>query len=224
MLQATLFDFNGVLVDDEPLHLAGFNAVLAQLDIVIDPAEYEEKYLGFDDRGAFQAMLHDRGRPVDPRLVERLIHSKGEVYARLAATGLKVFPGAADIVRRAAAVGPVGIVSGALRAEILGALRLLGVGDCVRAIVAAEDVGACKPDPEGYTAGLRALGVSVASRAVAVEDSIAGVIAAKSAGARVLAVAHTYAAEPLWAAGADMVMETLAEVRADDLEALAARA
>ena len=61
MTVSTLFDFNGVLVDDESVHLAAFREVVAPLGIVIDDATYAERYLGFDDAGAFRAMLADAG-------------------------------------------------------------------------------------------------------------------------------------------------------------------
>ena len=53
MFPATLFDFNGVLVDDESVHLAAFRDALAPLGIGLTDEAYVEKYLGYDDRGAF---------------------------------------------------------------------------------------------------------------------------------------------------------------------------
>src|SRR5690606_1948390 len=51
----TLFDYNGVLVDDEHVHLAAFQDALAPLGISLSEADYWDKYLGFDDVGAFEA-------------------------------------------------------------------------------------------------------------------------------------------------------------------------
>ncbi len=116
------------------------------------------------------------------------------------------------------------IVSGALRAEIEGALAVMGAGESVRAIIAAEEVAACKPDPEGYLLGVARLrgwsGDVDPARCVVIEDSVAGVVAARAAGLSVLAVAHSYPADALREAGAHRVRATLSEVRVDDLEAL----
>jgi beta-phosphoglucomutase-like phosphatase (HAD superfamily) len=66
---ATLFDYNGVLVDDENVHLEAFRDVLGPLGIDLEEADYWEKYLGFDDAGAFRAVLVDAGRtPEGPGL------------------------------------------------------------------------------------------------------------------------------------------------------------
>lgn len=218
MLQAVLFDFNGVLVDDERLHLEGFNAALAPLGVAITPAAYDERYLGFDDRGAFAAMLRDHGREAGADLVASLIAAKSAVYAALAARSLEVFEGAPALLRAAGDAVPVAIVSGALRGEIDAALRVMGCEAVPRVIVAAEDVAACKPDPEGYRRALALLGPDLdPDRCVAVEDSVAGVESARAAGLKVVAVAHTYGEAALRAAGADAVS---AHVRSLDLAAL----
>lgn len=210
---ATLFDFNGVLVDDEAVHLAAFREVVEPLGITIDDATYEERYLGFDDVGAFRAMLADAGRAASDEDVARLVSAKKPVYMRRIAAELVVFEGAPDVVRRRAELGPVGIVSGALRGEIEHALGVMGVRDRVRFIVAAEDTTECKPHPEGYLLGLRALGAPAGAPGVAViEDSLAGVAAAKHARLRCAAVAHSYDAARLAAAGADVVAARLCEL------------
>jgi HAD superfamily hydrolase (TIGR01509 family) len=210
---ATLFDFNGVLIDDELVHFAAFRDVVAALGIVLERETYDERYLGFDDAGAFEAMLVDAGKPPSPEDVERLIEAKKPVYMERIATELRIFEGAKEIVLRRAALGTVGIVSGALRHEIEHALGVMGVRDRFAFIVSAEDTTACKPDPEGYLLGLRALGREGNERGVAViEDSLAGVAAAKHAKLRCAAVAHSYPADRLVAAGADAVARTIAEL------------
>ena len=61
-IRAVIFDFNGVLVDDEHVHFELFREVLASLGVPLDEAAYLDRYLGFDDRGAFSAALIDAGR------------------------------------------------------------------------------------------------------------------------------------------------------------------
>lgn len=228
---ATLFDFNGVLVDDEAVHLAAFRDVLAPLGITVEDAAYAERYLGFDDAGAFRAILEDAGRSPSADEIARLIEAKKPCYMARIATGLVIFEGAAEIVRRRAALGPVGIVSGALRHEIEHALGAMGVRDAVAFVVSAEDTTQCKPDPEGYVLGKRELArlarveVEVVSDrdVIVIEDSLAGVEAAKLAGLRCAAVAHSYPAERLRAAGAYVVAERLAELTDAMLDVSAAR-
>lgn len=225
---AVLFDFNGVLVDDEQLHRAGFNEVLAPIGLAMTDETYRGRYLGFDDRGAFVAVLEDAGRSPDDVLVQALIARKAAVYKRRAATELAVYPGAADTVRRLGAHYAIGVVSGALRDEIETALDMMRVREAVRFIVAAEDVKVCKPDPEGYLAGVARLQATapaiVPRRVVAIEDSIAGVESARSAGLTVVAVTHTYPRDALARAGAHRVVDAIGDVSLEVLRAAIERA
>lgn len=227
MLDAVIFDFNGVLVDDEALHLRGFNAALAPHGLTVSTEDYEARYLGFDDRGAFDAMLRDAGRNVTEATLRALIDDKAVAYERMAAAELRVFPRAAEVLRAVAEAVPVAIVSGALRREIEFALKLMGCEAHVCEVVAAEDVSACKPDPEGYRAGLAALRERWPSidpaGVVAVEDSPAGIEAAVGAGLSVVGVAHTYGAEVLLGAGAARVFDVVGAVDLDALASLTLR-
>jgi beta-phosphoglucomutase len=223
-MDAVLFDFNGVLVDDEHLHFDCFNVVLAPLGITLTLREYEDIYLGFDDRGVFETALRTHKIPHHSDTVPTLIEKKSVAYAQRAATELRIFDGAAALVRAVSEHSPVLIVSGALRAEIEGALAVMNVRECVQTIVAAEDVSACKPDPEGYLAGLAWLqtrGFIQPSSCIAIEDSTAGVIAARSAGLKVLAVEHTYPRIALEQAGAHAIYRTLTDVSVAQIAALA---
>ena len=225
---AALFDFNGVLVDDERLHLAGFNEVLAPYGVAVSDADYDARYIGYDDRGAFRAMLADRGLPHDDDRVAALIGAKRAVYLRLAKDALRIFPGAAELLRAVAREVPVVIVSGALRAEIEMALDVMRARDCVWRIVSAEDTRACKPDPEGYLLGIERLRESAGyaidpARCVAIEDSRAGIEAARAAGLRVLAVAQSHPPHELREALPDAVFPSVADVRVAHLRALAER-
>lgn len=221
MFSAILFDFNGVLVDDEAVHLEAFQDALLPLGVSLSTQEYVDRYLGYDDRGAFRAILEDRGLEVTASEIDRLIEAKKPLYLSRAQKQLNTFPGAERAVRRLARYGPVVIVSGALRDEILLGLEVLGVSDLIEHVVSAEDTGACKPDPEGYLLGLAylegRLGQVSSGRVLVVEDSLAGVQAAKAARLFCAAVTHSYPRPALEGAGADCVVDTLDELTDDVL-------
>lgn len=224
MLDAVIFDFNGVLVDDEDLHLQGFNAALRPYGLEVSPEAYLSNYLGFDDRGAFSAIFRDARRELDSKTLDALIEAKAVVYERLAETELSVFDGAVTLLQALSTVAPIAIVSGALRREINLALRHMGCESLVSVIIAAEDVTACKPDPEGYVLGLRALrsrhGELSSARVVVIEDSPAGVTAAVRAELIAVGVAHTYPSAKLTAAGARCVHDRLAGLTVGALASL----
>ncbi|MBL8681220.1 MAG: HAD family phosphatase [Myxococcales bacterium] len=214
---ATIFDFNGVLVDDEELHREGFNYALSTHDIEIDRQAYEERYLGFDDRGAFEAILADFGQSSSRLIVDGLIAVKARYYESRARSGaLKIFDEAPEVLALAAAQGPVGIVSGALRAEIYLALELMGASKSVEFVCAAEDVEQCKPDPAGYLQAIDWLFYQhrdvALSDVVVIEDSLAGIAAAKAAKLPVWAVAHSYERAVLERTNPDRLFATLADL------------
>ena len=150
--------------------------------------------------------------------------------SKLPVEGLRFFPAAAETLQTVAARWPVAICSGALRAEIEYSLMSLDRLDQVAVIISAEDTTKCKPDPEGYQLALAALQtISVAngrtrtersktadldylapSDCLVIEDSLAGIVSAKSAGMWAVGVPNTYTAEQLFQAGADDVIRGLA--------------
>jgi beta-phosphoglucomutase len=226
MFPATVFDYNGVLADDELVHLDAFRDAVRPLGIEISEADYLEKYLGFDDKGAFQALLLEHGKPAGKAEIAALVEAKKPLYMERARRGLVTFPGAAAAIRRRSAHGPVVVVSGALRPEIELGLSELGVRELVIHIVSAEDTRQSKPDPEGYLMAkefLRASGVRDPDRALVIEDSLDGISAAKAAGLPCVAVAQSYPKDRLLQSGADLVLDGIADVDDEALSRLHAR-
>src|SRR5271166_3277939 len=140
---AVIFDFNGVLVDDEAVHFELFQEVLAQEGVVITERDYHERYLGYDDRGCFAAALGDANQEFDHKRLDSLITRKARRYVKVADSGLRFFPFAADTLASIATRWPVAICSGALRSEIEYTLNRLNCRNQIVAIIAAEDVHKC---------------------------------------------------------------------------------
>lgn len=225
MVRAALLDFNGVLVDDEPIHLRLFQRVVAEEGAeAFSEKDYWRLYAGLDDRGTFRALLARSGEAADETRLMRLIARKSSYYQEeIRHRGYPFFPGAAEAVRALAAAGlHLGIVSGALRDEVEGALGQAGLRSAFKVLVTAEDVAAGKPDPEGYRRGLEALNAAPPlperllhpHEVLAVEDTPAGLEAARAAGLVTLALAHSYPAERLQA---DRVLDTIAHLTPREL-------
>jgi beta-phosphoglucomutase-like phosphatase (HAD superfamily) len=210
---ATLFDFDGVLVDSEPTHLAAFNDVLATHGLAIDESEYAERYLSLDDAGVFRAVLLRSGRTLQEDEVRALVAAKGPKFMARFEESFRVFPGAADLVVRRAERGPVAIVSGALESEIVFALEKIGVRASIAFIVSAGRTPTSKPDPGPFLFAMEELRrAGHSGGTVVVEDSTGGVTAAKRAGLRCVAVTHSCSRDELLRAGADAVVPDLASV------------
>ncbi|HUO87007.1 MAG TPA: HAD family phosphatase [Thermoanaerobaculia bacterium] len=232
MLRAVVFDFNGVLIDDEPVHLAVFQRVLAEEGIELTRDEYLACHLGHDDRRIFAAVLADRGQGADAARLARLVARKSAYYQEhVHRQGYPFFAGAAELVVAAAERGWVlALVSGAPRDEVEGALAAGGLAGRFKVTVTAEDVEVGKPDPAGYLLAIAALNSQPPLPArlihphevLAVEDSPAGLEAATAAGFVTLALAHSHAPQGLARAGA--VLPSIDGLTADDLEAAYRRA
>jgi HAD superfamily hydrolase (TIGR01509 family) len=148
---AVLFDFDGVIVNSEPLHFYAFNHVLAKERIELSEAEYYGELIGFDDRGAFRHVYDKHHLVLDPKTLLRLMTRKSEVVMELIEDRkYHALPGVEEFVRGLWRHYPLGICSGALREEIEAMLQGVSLRDCFGVIVAAEDVVAGKPDPQGY--------------------------------------------------------------------------
>jgi beta-phosphoglucomutase len=206
---AIVFDFDGVLADSEPLHLKAYQALLEPQGIHLDNDTYCERYLGYDDEGALRKIAEDNGLLLGDEEIEMLIVEKGHVFAALVGARDVFYPGAADCVRRLADAWPVGIASGALRADIELMLRAAQLEDRFRFVVAAGDTERTKPAPDPYLRAAELHGVAPAA-CVAIEDSRWGLESARAAGLRTIAITHTYPRHELTAC-ADVVVESLAE-------------
>ncbi len=215
--EAVIFDFDGVMADTEPLHCDAFRKVLEPLGIGFTWREYVDRYMGFDDRDAFRNAFRLHGRTLGGRRLSRLVDAKSLVFRELIRDGVAACSGALPMIESLYADGvPMAVCSGALRADIDPILSRFGIARCFLHIVAADDVRKGKPDPEGYILAFRKLSrsrpsaVSEPRKCLAVEDTPAGVEAAKRAGLSVLAVTNGHAAEEL--SGADAVTDSLANV------------
>ena len=221
MTEALLFDYNGVITDDEEQHRATFADLLAEAGIAVSRDQYYADYLGCDDRTSFAQAFRRAAQPLDPVALEALVARKSQAYARLTGTSPALVPGAAAFVRAARGRFRMGLVSGAQRREIEPALAAAGLAGCFEVIVAAEDVPRCKPDPAGYVAARAALargGPLEARRCVAIEDSLAGLAAARAAGMRCVMLTTSHPAAALGAA--DLVWTSFAGHDPAELAAL----
>jgi HAD superfamily hydrolase (TIGR01509 family) len=227
MLQAVIFDFNGIIVDDEPIHYRLFQRVFAEEGIDLAEATYYQRYLGFDDRGAFLAGFRDHGRAIGAAKLQQLIARKADYYQEAIRHHVAIFPGVRALVEDLTRHVPLAVASGALRQEIETILQTAGLLSHFRAIVSAEDVQQGKPEPEIFIKALAALNAANGAGAaiapvdcVVIEDSKEGVRGARHAGMKCLAVTNSHPSELLQEA--DAIVASLEEVTVPYLRHLCA--
>lgn len=211
--EAVIFDFDGVIVDTEPLHYAAFQRLLEPLGLGFSWEQYVETYMGFDDRDAFIEAFKARGSGLSATTLQSFIDRKAVLFQEIIRSGISAYPGVVDLIRSIrASRTPLAICSGALLSDITPILETLGIADCFDLIITAEDVARSKPDPECYRlahAGLNEFWSLQLppGQVLAIEDTPAGISAAKGAGLRVIAVTNSYPATHL--SQADQIVETL---------------
>ena len=213
MIEAVLFDFNGVLVDDEGQHCEAMQRVLADEGIALSREDYYAYIMGLDDRTGFVEAYRRAHRTLTTELLNLLVANKSQIYLEIVSTSLRLVPGATEFVHDAAKQFRMGIVSGALRREIDHILRQTGFADRFEVIVAAEDVSRCKPDPASYLAAQQAFTQrrSIApDRCVVIEDSLPGLQAARAAGMPCVMLATSHPARMLSGRGAALVWNSFA--------------
>jgi len=224
MLKAIVFDFDGVIVDSEPLHHRAFVEVAAPMGLDLDYPTYLRQYIGFDDRDAFRAMMQQLGREADDQTIARLGREKAAAFERLAAEAVTPIPGAIELIRAATdAELPIAIASGATRADIDLMLDALGITHHFEAIVSADDVARSKPDPKSYALAVQRLtayhpGLELRpGDCLAIEDTAAGIASARGAGLMTLGLTTTGPAEAL--EDAQRVIDSLAGITIEQLRA-----
>lgn len=223
MTEAVLFDFNGVLVDDEGQHCEALQRVLADEGIELTREQYYADYLGLDDRTGFVLAYRRANRTLTTELMQLLVVRKSDVYLQLVTRSFRMVRGAAEFVLDAGKRFRLGLVSGALRSEIDHVLGQTGLADRFEVIIAADDVPRCKPDPAAYLAAHRAFNQRrprspiAVDKCVVVEDSLPGLAAARAAGMPCVMLTTSHPSHRLEGRGAALVWDSLAGHAAAEL-------
>lgn len=200
-LKAVLFDFNGVIINDERIHLQLIDEILVQENLQPQKVQERQASLGRSDRACFQELLASRGRVVSEEYLTGLLNRKAQAYALELEKldKLPIYPGVEDLIYQVRSRNlKLGIVSGALRTEIDLVLNRAKLTEYFKIIVAGDDITTSKPQPDGYLLAVERLNQAYpelnlqAQECLAIEDTPAGIGAAKRAQMQVLGVANTY--------------------------------
>jgi HAD superfamily hydrolase (TIGR01509 family) len=199
LLRAIIFDFDGILVDSEPLIMKLIQEMAAREGWLLSEDEYFRDYLALDDRGVVDHLWRTHGRTLSIARRNELLAWKADAYEKVIQNGLPAISGATEFVLSAAQHFPLAIASGSLRAEIEHLLGKLGLRERFSVLATADDCERSKPDPEVYLKALSRLRELPqlreppleAGECLAIEDAPLGVVAAQAAGMKCLALAHS---------------------------------
>jgi beta-phosphoglucomutase len=197
MFKAVIFDFDGVILDSEPLHYEACSHVFKPLGLTLNYAEFVEKYLGLADKEMFPKFFSARNVHVTSEKMNALMEEKTRQYQKIIrqCEDLPMID-SVDVYMDCISqkVPKLGICSGSTRNEISAVLSKLKSGTLqsyFNTIVTSEDVQQGKPSPEGYLLTAKRLDV-LPEHCLVIEDTPHGVEAAKTAGMYVIALLTTY--------------------------------
>lgn len=223
MIQAIFFDFNGVIIDDERIHLKAYREILKAEDVELTDEDYFE-CLGMDDVAFTRAAFARAGRTVDDEKAREIIDREHAMHQSLIENNVPFTPGVVTFIKEAARKHELGIVSMAELSEIAHVLDPVKLMPSFSVIVTAAPGLRHKPAPDCYQRGLDLLNEKrradrqmplLAKECLVIEDAPPGVEAGRAAGMRTLAVMNTVSETRLRAAGADVVTANLADWNMD---------
>ena len=223
MTQAIFFDFNGVIINDERIHLKAYREVLQAEAVELTDDDYFAS-LGMDDVAFTRAAFARANKPLTDELMRSVIAREHAKHREMIAADLPVQSGVVAFIKQLARRYDLGIVSMAERSEIDHVLNLAGIAKQFSVIVSAATDLNHKPAPDCYLRALQLLNdrrrsrsksPALAAECVVIEDAPPGIEAARAAGMKTIAVTTTVAEQKLRAAGADVVTPNLADWNAD---------
>lgn len=223
MIQAILFDFNGVIINDEPLQLKAYQDSLRPEGITLAEKDYYAA-LGMDDETFVRTAFERNGKTLTNETLRAVIERKTELHRKLIADDLPLFPGVETFVKATSRRYILGLVSMARRIEIDHVLERAHLNGAFSVIISADDVRACKPDPDCCLRALMLLNETRRTKklppispeeCLVIEDAPPGIQSGRAAGMRTLGVTNTVAEQELRASGADVVTASLADWTVD---------
>lgn len=225
MIKAIFFDFNGVIIDDEPLQMAAYQEILREQGIELTESDYYSA-LGMDDKNFVRAAFERGNKKLTNEVLSMMLEEKTIRHRKLIEDELPLFSGVVTFLKATSRSYAIGLVSMATGREIEYVLDRTNLRSLFSVVVSAEDVNVCKPAPDCYRMGLDRLNDKrreerllplLPRECLVIEDSPPGIESGRLAGMRLLGITNTVSAEHLRAAGAEVVTPSLADWTVDSI-------
>ena len=200
-LKAVLFDFNGVIINDEPIHQELISQILIAENIDFEQTKLHALSIGRSDRACLTDLLNLSGIEVTEEYINKLIATKAAAYkAKMQQLStLPIYPDVRELLNQIQSKKLIiALVTGSLREQAELVLQQANLKQYFSVIVTADDVTTSKPEPDGYLLALSQLNQKysglnlISSECLVIEDSLAGIEAAKRAQMPVVGIANTY--------------------------------
>lgn len=206
LFDAIIFDMDGVIVDSEPLHERAFREIFHELGYGENHGINFQAYIGRSDRVLWLDFI-EKHRPPQP--LEMLLAAKQDRLIEILRREQPIFPGLVELLEKLAPHYLLAVASGSNHPVIDEVLAMKQLRRFFAAVTSTQDVGRTKPAPDVFLYAAQRLGVPP-TRCCVIEDSAAGVTAARAAGMAVIALTHSLPREQL--AGATHIVDSFAAV------------
>lgn len=186
---SVLFDFDGVLVDSEPIHYRCWSEILAGFGLTLSWEAWSANCIGVSDRKMLQRMSAQLDPPLSVDVLYATYPRKKARFVDLMEREMPFFDGAVRLFEELQAGGlKLAVVTSSGRGEVEPILSKAGLTGFLGAAVYGGDVENLKPAPDPY---LKAASILGAQRPLVIEDSDAGEQSGRAAGFDVLRVAES---------------------------------
>lgn len=193
IIEAVLVDFDGTLVDSEPLHCRLWQQLLRTYSVSLSTCEYQALLLGLSSSNSAALLVDRLSLPTRPQTL--LEQRNAALNRQLLKTPPPLMPFARQTLLFIKQRGlQLALVTASGSQAVHCILAAYGLTDCFDVIVSGDDISRSKPDPEGYQRALQRLELEP-GRAIAIEDSRAGIQAAVAAELTCLAIRSPYSQE-----------------------------
>ncbi len=210
---AVLWDMDGVIVDTAPFHFKAWQQTFSKLGVKYTTAQFKASF-GQRNEAIIPEII---GKPISPEEIAAIAREKEALFRRLARGKIKPFPGAVELLQRLSKSKiKMALVSSTPLRNIDAVLESLEIKAVFQTIISGADVSKGKPDPECFLLAASRLGAKP-ENCIVIEDSTAGVSAAKSAGMKCIAITNTRRRNQL--KKANMVIDSLENIDIGDIEA-----
>lgn len=186
MIKAVLFDFDGVVVDSEPVHYKTFMEFTRSLGITVDKERWYREFAGTGSKNIFTVLLGEAGI-TDEKTIDEYVEKRKEAYGELVRQG-KVgrVDGIDEFLEKLKRKKiKAAVVSGGHPENIKSALSLFGLENYFETIIGSGNYKRRKPYPDAFVTAAEKLKVKP-EECIAIEDSVSGFRSAKDAGTKVV--------------------------------------
>jgi len=212
--KAVIWDMDGVIADTAPYHLKAWQEVFQKRGVNFTEEDFRRSFGQRNDT----IINNTLGREASPAETEAISVAKEKNFRQRIRHNIKPLPGVIKLIDSLKEHGFRMALASSAPVENIQLLTIgLGINNYFQSVISDDDVTEGKPDPQVFLLAAQELGVDP-ENCIVIEDAVAGVIAAKRAGMCCLAITNTHPRDSL--TEADLVVDTLEAVSANDLEGL----